>query len=117
MTNETDITPGSMVVTSKGNHGRVVSVGTNVANVKIGYKIHEIELYNLTNVTKGTNFQVEYNLTDGTVHKTFVFIKYGTIIWDMFNPKSTENLLKIIEVSLAKKLNVQSLIIVKINIP
>ena len=48
----------SFVVTSKGNYGRIISIGKSTAMVKIGYKVHEIELYNIFDITDGVHLQV-----------------------------------------------------------
>lgn len=111
------IKQGDMVVTSKGNYGRVITVNSTVAIVKIGYKNHEIELYNLINVQNGTHFRVQYDVYDGNINTDILFVKHGSVIWDLYDPTAMTNLLKMIEHSLIKKLNVPQVKILKISIP
>lgn len=107
----------SMVVTNRCNYGRVVSIGSTTAKVKIGYKIHEIELYNLTDVTDGLHLKVTYSIEDKDAVKDLLFIKHGTILFDMYNSDGTAKLLKTVEHALSKKLDVPIIKILKIEIP
>lgn len=105
-----------MVVTSKGNYGKVISVGNSTAMVKMGYKVHEIELYLLIDVTNGLHLKVTYESEDKE-DVGLVFIKHGTLLWDAFDPRTTEILLKVVKDNLIKKLNNTNIKILKVNIP
>lgn len=76
----------SFVVTSKGNYGKVISVGKTTAQVKIGFKTHEIDLYNLVDITDGTHLSVHYIDEAGEKGNTLVFVKHLTCIYDASNP-------------------------------
>jgi preprotein translocase subunit YajC len=115
-TSSRSVKPGDMVVTSKGNYGRVVSVGGATAMVKIGAKKHEIEVNNIINVNDGTHFKVTYS--DGSKEVIeLVFIRYNTVIWDMFSPNCSAMLINAVENVILKKLTVDSIKILKIQIP
>jgi len=76
------IKAGDYVITNKGNHGKVMSVGQHTAIVKIGYKTFEIELPNLHNVNKGAMFVINYLNNDNTSCRTTLFIKHGTCLYE-----------------------------------
>lgn len=110
------INTGSFVVTSKGNYGKVVSISGSIAKVRIGMKTHDIELYNLTNVTNGTHVKVKYteksSLTKG---ETLIFVKHNSVIFDSTNPQlNNDFLLKItdaIQSKVSKEVLVDKIII------
>ena len=107
----------SMVITSKGNYGRVMSIGPNTAHVKIGYKVHEIELYNLIDVMDGTHFEVNYTINNGEVTKDLLFIKHGSILFDMYRLENPYPIVTIVTNALIKKLDNPLIKILKISIP
>lgn len=112
------VKPTDMVVTSKGNYGRVISVGTSTAMVRIGYKTHEIEIYNLINVTDGLHLKISYSVApNNDSQDELLFVKHGTILFDLYDSEGTTKLLKVVENSLSKKLNISNLKILKIQIP
>lgn len=112
------IKPTDMVVTSKGNYGRVISVGTSTAMVRIGYKTHEIEIYNLINVTDGLHLKITYSVApNNNSCDDLLFIKHGTTLFDLYDSSGNANLLKCVENSLSKKLNITDFKILKIQIP
>lgn len=110
----TSLKKGDHVITSKGNHGKIISLNNDIAIVKIGYKHFEIEVQNLTNINDGSTFEVEYS--DGvTPNKTTIFIKHGTVL---FEYQQGYLLYKELQKLLKQKLNTTSnLLITKVLIP
>jgi hypothetical protein len=106
------INPGDYVVTNKGNHGKVVIVGSETAKVKIGFRTYEIELINLFNVNKGTLLLVDYKHDINTNLRASVFIKHGVSLYS----NGLDNLYKIVEDLLNKQLK-QTVEIINILIP
>lgn len=114
MVQKSKLTVNDFVITSKGNYGKVVSIGLSTAKVKIGYKIHEIELYNIHNVTEGTHVRVDYTELDtGKDCDTMLFLRHNDVLYDPVNPryfidKVTDLVIKKVQ---------KNVIIVKISIP
>lgn len=98
------IKSGDFVVTSKGNRGVVISVGGTIAKVKIGYLVHEIELYNLINVTDGQYLQIKYIDLDTQIKdETLMFLKHKTPLYDSTGLSS--DLIPRLTEAIHKKLN------------
>lgn len=112
--NKQKINEGDFVITSKGNYGRVMTVGSSTAKVKIGYKTHEIELYNLHNITDGTHVRVDYVETDtNTSRDVMVFLKHNELLYDSANPRMFID--KVLDL-VVKKVQ-KNVLIIKISIP
>jgi hypothetical protein len=106
--------PGSFVVTNKGNYGTVVSVGTSTVNVKIGYKIHEISIYNVVDITDGTHLRVDYVDTSGKKGDALIFIKHLTVIYnadDLANKDLVDKLKHILQNKLNKQVTITKILI------
>lgn len=105
---------GDHVITNKCNHGRILSITNNIANVKIGNIAYNIELQNLTNINHGKLFKVEY-IENNCTNKTLVFLKHATVIFDLSSPNLLYNT---IHKLLQQKLNIsENISIIKITIP
>jgi preprotein translocase subunit YajC len=112
--NKQNINENDFVITSKGNYGRVISVGSSTAKVKIGYKIHEIELYNLNNVNDGTHVRVDYVESDTLIPKDImIFLKHNEVLYDSL----TSNILMLKVMDLVVKKIQKTVLIIKISIP
>lgn len=114
MTNPKKLTKDDFVITSKGNYGKITAIKASTALVKIGYKIHEIELYNLHNVSDGTHVKVEYFNDSGEIETIMLFLKHNQVIYSNENPKQlVESLTNL----LLEKTKLKAVIINKISIP
>lgn len=100
------------VITNKGNHGRIVSINGNVAEVKIGRNVFEIESQNLTNINNGSMFEVEY-IEGVKKGKSSLFVKHGTVLFDTFGGELLYSTLQNQLISLLNK----QVLITKISIP
>lgn len=110
MTNE--IKEGSHVITSKGNHGKVMVVKHTTAMVKIGNTVYEIDKTNLVNITDGSIFKVTYTDVDNVKHTTQVLIKHGTALYVDGRDHTHEHVLNVLKNQVNKQIT-----IVNISIP